>query len=186
MKLSSNFIYLTFIIVVLFFSSCRKLHEDDNHHFKIYVENYFDKAVYVWYDIDWHWYDNPYEEHHRLFAEEPVYETECCHKILPKGIDSELLTHNGYYETFRDDDSIVITLLDAERPNDKDSECFLVRYHLSKSDLQEVNFHVCFPPTEAMKNFYMKPSYEDMLKLYKRASFKNIDSTRIIKYGEKQ
>jgi ABC-type multidrug transport system ATPase subunit len=39
-----------------------------------------------------------------------------------------------------------------------------LRLWYSKEDLRKVKFHVCYPPTEAMKDFYMKPSYEEVIK----------------------
>lgn len=159
---------LALVVMVLSVSSCFKLHEDEDHHFKIYFENSWNKPVYIWYNIDWYWYDNPYESYLPLFAEEPLYETERCHIVQPGGVDSELMKHNDYYEiALQDQDSVVISVFDAEQPDKKDSECFLVRYHLSKEDLQKVNYHISFPPTEAMKDFYMKPSFEEVKELTK-------------------
>lgn len=153
------------LISLIFTANSCELHEDEDHHYKIYFENRWDKSIYIWYDIDWYWYDNPYEKYAIYFAEEPLYETECCPKILPGEIDSELMKHNDYYEyDLKDQDSVVIFVFDAEQPDKKDSECLLVRYHLSKEDLKKVSFHVCYPPTEAMKDFYMRPSYEEVIK----------------------
>jgi len=158
------FISLALISLVFSASSC-ELHEDEDHHYTIYFVNRWDKSVFIWYNIDWYWYDNPYEKYAIYYAEEPLHETERCPKILPGEIDSELMQHRDYYEyELQDEDSVVISVFDAEQPDKKDSECLLVRYHLSKNDLQKVSFHVCYPPTEAMKDFYMKPSYEEVIK----------------------
>lgn len=161
-----NLYLVALVVMVLSVSSCYKLHEDEGHHFKIYFENHWNKSIYIWYDIDWHWYDNPYENYLPLFAEKPIYETEVCPKILPGDVNSELMKHRDYYEiALQDQDSVVISVFDAEQPDKKDSECFLIRYHLSKEDLQKVNFHISFPPTEAMKDFYMKPTYEEIRRI---------------------
>ena len=146
------------------FYSCVKLDEDEDHHFKIYFENHWDKPVYIGYSIDWHWYDDPYEDYGCSFCEEPLTEHSRCHKVQSGGVDSELMTLNEYYESFENQDTVVIRVYNAENPEKKDSESFLVRYHLSKEDLRKVKFHVCYPPTEAMKDFYMKPSYEEVIK----------------------
>lgn len=160
-----NLVPLTFISFVLLFFSCRKLHEDENHHYKIYFENHWEKSIFIWYSIDWHWYYNPYEKHFTLFAEEPLYENESFHLIQPGGVDDELMEHRGYYETaLESGDSVVISVFDAEQPNKNDSEVFLVRYHLSKADLKKVGFHVSYPPTESMRNIYMKPSFNEINK----------------------
>ena len=75
------------------------------------------------------------------------------------------MEHRGYYETaLESGDSVVISVFDAEQPNKNDSEVFLVRYHLSKEDLKKVGFHVSYPPTESMRNFYMKPSFNEINK----------------------
>lgn len=157
------FISLALTALVFSFYSC-SLEEDEDHHYKIYFENHWDKSIYIMYSIDWHWYDNPYEEYAISYSEEPLHETEHCPKILPGGIDSELMKHRGYYENgLEDEDSVVISVFDAEQPDKKRYECLLVRYHLSEDDLKKVGFHVCYPPTEAMKDFYMKPSYEEVI-----------------------
>ena len=154
---------LVLVAAVLSVSSCCKLHEDENYHYRIYFENHWDKSIYIWYDIDWHWYDNPYENYASLFAEKTICETEVCHKILPGGIDCELMKHRDYFECeLQVGDSVVVSVFDAELPGKKDSECFLVRYHLSREDLKKVNYHISFPPTDGMKDFYMKPSFEEI------------------------
>ena len=157
------------VILVLFavaFStySCVKLYEDEDHHFKIYFENHWVKSVVIVFAIDWNWNDNPYEEFLPLFNEEPIPDNWRDRKILPSGVDSEIMELREYYESLDDQDTIVISVFDAEQPDKKDSECFLVRYHLSKEDLKKVNFHVCYPPTEIMSDFYMKPSFEEVIR----------------------
>ena len=157
-----RFISLALTAFVISFYSC-SLEEDENHHFKIYFENHWDKSIYIRRDADWHWYDNPQEKYAIFYAEEPLHETERSAKILPGGIESKLMKQRDYYEyILQDEDSIVIFVFDGEQPDKKDSECLLVRYHLSEEDLKKVGFHVCYPPTEAMKDFYMKPSYEEV------------------------
>lgn len=152
--------------LVFLFNSC-VLEEDEDHHYKIYFENHWDKSIYIWYDVDWHWYDNPYENYFS-YSEEPLHESESLPKILPGGIESELMTLRDYYEyALQDEDSVIIFVFDGEQLDKKDSECFLVRYHLSEEDLKKLGFHVCYPPTEAMKDFYMKPSYEEVIKIPK-------------------
>lgn len=151
--------------LVFSFYSCVKLHEDEDHHYTIYFENHWDKSIFIRYNIDWYWYDSISREWVTSFSEEPLYERARCHKILPGGIDSKLMELRDYYEyQLQDEDSVVISVFDAEQPDKKDSECFLVRYHLSEEDLKKVGFHVCYPPTEAMKDFYMKPSYEEVIR----------------------
>jgi hypothetical protein len=156
---------LRLIIIVFLFSSCSPLHEDEGHHYKIYFENLWDKSIVINYHIDWHWYDNPFEAYSDslFFEEKPISEGWRRDEIKPGGIDSKLMEHNDYYEiALEEKDSVVVYVFDAEQPEKKDSECFLVRYHLSKEDLQKVRFHISFPPTDAMKDFYMKPSFEEI------------------------
>ena len=157
--------YILILIVIVFsFSSCFPLHEDEDHHFIIYFENLWNKSIVINYDIDWHWYDDPFETYSdSLFLrEKPISEGLIQYEIKPGSVDGKVMKHNDYYEyALEDKDSVVIYVFDAEQPDKNDSECFLVRYHLSKYDLQKVNFHISFPPTEAMKDFYMKPTYEE-------------------------
>ena len=151
-----NLYLVALVVMVLSVSSCYKLHEDEGHHFKIYFENLWNKSIVINYHIDWHWYDDPFE----------AYSDSLFFKVKPGGIDSKLMKFNDYYEiALEDKDSVVIYVFDAEQPDKKDSECLLVRYHLSKKDLQKVNFHISFPPTEAMKDFYMKPTYEEIRRI---------------------
>ncbi len=98
------------------------------------------------------------------FNDDSVCKIKLGPRILPDEIDSELMTHNEYYEKININDSIVVCLFDARFPNKKCSECFLVRYHLSKEDLKKIKFCVCYPPTEDMKDFYMYPSYEEVIR----------------------
>ena len=163
--------------LVYLFNSC-VLEEDEDHHYKIYFENHWDKSIYIWYDVDWHWYDNPYENYFS-YSEEPLHESESLPKILPGGIESELMTLRDYYEyALQDEDSVIIFVFDGEQSDKKDSECFLVRYHLSEEDLKKVGFHVCYPPTEAMKDFYMKPSYEEVIENRRNRRDSFFDSSR--------
>lgn len=159
-------ILLAFMATTFSFSSCVKLHEDENHHYKIYFENSWDKPVFVLDHIDWHWYDNPDDQYVAPFYEKQIPEEAWNHKIQPGDIDDELMEYNRYYETaLKDKDSVVISVYNAEHLEMTISECFLVRYHLSKEDLRKINFHVSFPPTEAMKTFYMKPSFDELNEL---------------------
>ena len=160
--------FLILIVIVSSFSSCFPLHEDEDHHFIIYFENLWNKSIVINYHIDWHWYDDPFEAYSDslFFKEKPLSEGLIQYEIKPGGIDSKLMKFNDYYEiALEDKDSVVIYVFDAEQPDKKDSECLLVRYHLSKKDLQKVNFHISFPPTEAMKDFYMKPTYEEIRRI---------------------
>jgi hypothetical protein len=156
------FISLSLATLTFLVYSC-VLQEDEDHHYKIYFENRWDKSIYIRYNVDWHWYDSLSREWVTSYSEEPLYETRYCSKIQPGGIDSELMKLRDYYEyELQDGDSVVISVFDAEQPDKKDSECFLVRYHLSEEDLRKIDFYVCYPPTEAMKDFYMKPSYDEV------------------------
>ena len=150
--------------IIVLLCSC-ELREDEDHHFKIYFENSWNKSIVINYHIDWHWYDNPFEAYSDslFFEEKPISEDWRHHEIKPGGFDDKLMEYNDYYEiALEKQDSVVIYVFDAELSDKKDSECFLVRYHLSKEDLQKVNFHISFPPTDAMKGVYMKPSFEEL------------------------
>lgn len=156
-------VLLALIATLFSTNSCHKLHEDENHHFRIHFENCWKAPLFIWYDIDWHWYDNPWEQYDS-FIEKPIHESERWHRLQPGDIDSDLMEHNEYYEcALQRGDSVVISVFSAEHPELKDSECFLVRYHLSKEDLQKVNFHVSYPPTENMRDCYMQPSFDEVI-----------------------
>lgn len=163
--------YLLIIIGLFFsFTSCFPLHEDEDHHYIINFKNLWNKSIVINYHIDWHWYDNPFESYSDslFFNEKPISENLRHYEIKPGGVDNKLMEHNDYYEiALEEQDSVVIYVFDAELPDKKDSECFLVRYHLSREDLKKVNYHISFPPTDAMKDFYMRPSYDEVISRYK-------------------
>ena len=151
--------------MIVLLCSC-ELREDEDHHYKIYFENHWKRSVYLWTDIDWYWYDNPYEEIFDMYWEEPVRVTKRCWEVPYGSVDEEFMKRDrDYYEdALEDGDSVVVCVFDVEKPEEKDSACFLVRYHMSKEDLQKVHFRVTFPPTEEMKDFYMNPSYDEVQK----------------------
>jgi hypothetical protein len=86
-----NLYLLALVVMVLSVSSCFKLHEDEDHHFKIYFENSWNKSIYIWYDIDWYWYDNPYEEIFDMYWEEPVRVTKKCWEVPSGSVDDEFM-----------------------------------------------------------------------------------------------
>ena len=90
-----------------------------------------------------------------MYWEEPVRVTKKCREVPSGSVDDECMKRDrDYYEdALEDGDSVVICVFDVEKAEEKDSACFFVRYHMSKEDLQKVNFRVCFPPTEEMKDF---------------------------------
>ena len=152
------------ILMATIFSAnrCFDPHEDDNWHHHIYFENCWDRPIFIAPGIDWHWVDDPYVQYFK-YEEVPMSEWERP-KIMPGTIDSEQVYFYDYIEyMIQDGDSVFIEVLDAEQPNKKDSECFLVMYLLSLEDLQKVNFHLTYPPNQDMKDFYMWPSYNDVI-----------------------
>ena len=151
------------LVSMLFFViSCRPLKEDENHHFKIRIKNNWNYPIAVWHFVDWRWNSNPFDKNFKLFYDKPI--DEGCPKIQPGCIDDELMTSRDYYERLEINDTVVIGLFDAQDPYKNDSECFLVRYYMSKEDLKKIKFCVCYPPTEDMKDFYMYPSYEEVIR----------------------
>jgi hypothetical protein len=104
-----------------------------------------------------------------MYWEEPVRVTKKCWEVPSGSVDDEFMKRDrDYYEdALEDGDSVVICVFDVEKAEEKDSACFFVRYHMSKEDLQKVHFRVSFPPTEEMKDFYMSPSYDEVVKYCK-------------------
>ncbi len=150
---------LAFILFIMV--SCVPLKEDEDHHFKLRIKNNWNFPIAVWADIDWHWNNNPYDKNFKLFYDKPI---DRCPKIQPGCIDDELMTRRDYYEYLDIQDTVVIGLFDAQDPYKNDSECFLVRYYMSKEDLKKIKFCVCYPPTEDMKDFCMYPSYDEVIR----------------------
>ena len=156
---------LVLIVAILFMAnSCIYLHEDDDHHCRIYFENCWDRPVYMDCSFDYRWERNPFENYFHL-SEKPMNEYPNSNKILPGETNSEITKKFEYYEArIQNGDSVAIIVFDGQQPDKKDSDCFLVYYLLSIKDLQKVNFHLTYPPNENMKNFHMKPSYEEVIR----------------------
>ncbi len=150
------------IVIILSAFTCHNYpdYEDENHHYKIYFENLWDKKILI--VSNWYWYYNPCKmdvsyETIRRYDNEGVI-------IPPEGINGEYMKQDSFYESWvKDGDSLSIAIFEAERINENDSFRFLVSYALSLENLQKANFHLTYPPKEDMKDFHMWPSYKDVI-----------------------
>ena len=159
-----NFILLAITPIIISAFTCYNYpdYEDESHHYKIYFENCWDKPIVVWSTKDCYYLNNPctmYVPFNKLWKYENQGEV-----IYPGRIDGDYIKHDGYYEDwFEEGDSLYIAVFDSDRNNENDSPRFLFSYLLSINDLQKVNFHLTYPPTENMKDLHMWPSYEDVM-----------------------
>lgn len=163
-KIYHTIILLAMIATILSAFKCNPNYEDENYHLKILFENSWKKPIYMDCSFDYRWERNPFENYFH-FSEKPMNEYPNSNKILPGETNSEITKKFEYYEAqIQNGDSVAIIVFDGQQPDKKDSDCFLVYYLLSIKDLQKVNFHLTYPPNENMKNFHMKPSYEEVIR----------------------
>lgn len=161
-------IYHTIILAAMFaaiVSACDLYPPDgENYHRRILLENCWDRPIYVTISIDNYWYSEHFNDYFH-FLDKPMKEYASPNIIMPGETDREITESFESYEgMLQDGDSAVIEVYDFQQPDKKDSECFLVYYLLSLKDLQKVNFHLTYPPNENMKDFHMKPSYEEVIR----------------------
>ncbi len=157
-KTYHTFIILVMITTILSAYTCVSYpdYEDENHHYMIYFENKWDKAVVIFAKWYWHAYYTPCKT-------EVTYESLWRYdnhgaKIPSGGINGDYMKQEDYFETgFTEGDSLLITIFNADYR-------FLVNYALSLNDLPKLNFHLIYPPTEDMRGIYMYPAYEEVLR----------------------
>lgn len=138
--------------------------EDENHHYKVYFENCWDKPIIIWSSRFSHVYGAndcemyvPYEE---LICR---YDNQ-GKKIPPGGINNDYIKSEIFYENcLKEWDSLYIAVFYNEQTILNDSLSFLVSYLLSLNDLQKVDFHITYPPKENMKDVHMWPSFEEVI-----------------------
>mgnify|MGYP007070224037 CR=1 FL=1 len=157
-------VILVIASILVSVTSCIPLKEDENHHFNIYVKNNWDKPILLKYGMDAPWYQEPFEKYYLPFIYNDDSICKGSYIIQPESIESDYMTYNDYYENLDIKDTIVMCFFDASFSDKKFSECFLVRYLLSKEDLKKIKFCVCYPPTDDMKDFYMYPLYEEVIR----------------------
>ena len=157
-----KFILLVFIPIFLSAFTCDAYpdFEDENHHYKIYFENNWDKKIRIVSNWYWNYYpckmDVSYETIWRYDNEGVI--------IPPEGINGEYMKHDGFYESWvKDGDSLSVAIFEAVRVNENDSLHLLVSYALSLENLQKANFHLTYPPKEEMKDFHMWPTFKEVI-----------------------
>ena len=163
-KIYHTIILLAMIATILSAFDCYSRYEDENCHHNILFENSWNKPIYMDFSVDYRYERNHYGDYFH-FSEKPMNEYPNSNKILPGETNCEITKKLEYYEArIHNGDSVAIIVFDGQQPDKKDSECFLVYYLLSLKDLQKVNFHLTYPPNENMKDFHMKPSYEEVIR----------------------
>ena len=172
MKTIVKFVSLLLMATICSAIQCFDPHEDENHHHRIYFENCWERPVFIGFGIDWYWEFDPFAKYFK-HAEIPLSECDAFNKVMPGEVDSEYIYFDDYIEYMTQDrDSVYLLVYDGEQINKKDSECFLVMYLLSIEDLQKVNFHLTYPPNQDMKDFYMWPSYNDVIEQSRQSKSK--------------
>ena len=130
-------------------------YEDEDHHYKIYFENRWDKPIVIWAVMRRYPF-NMYQPFNKLWRGGNVGVI-----IQPGKNEHDYYKYESYYEDlFMDGDSLHVFVYDSDDNNRKEPLWFLVSYVLSLDDLHQLNYHIPYPPTENMKDIRMWPSYD--------------------------
>ena len=164
-------VLLIIVATILSANDCGYYPEDETHHTTIYLVNWGDKPIFIFGDIKWNWDDDSYIDHLAKYNYNILDYLKNYHfaydfgKIMPGKTDYDLMDlERTYYESLKDKDSVAISVYDGERVEANDSDNFIVCYLLSSEDLKKLHFQVSYPPTEDMKDVYMYPTYEEVLR----------------------
>ena len=164
-------VLLMMIATIFSVFSCRHYYfEDETHHRRIHFINWGNKAIYIRGMIDRNWYPDPFISHSlERFNHINLQDEILAHnfgKIMPGKINYDLMDLlDDYYEYhIVDKDSVVFSVFDGEHLEANDSDSFIVCYLLSLEDLKKLHFQVSYPPTEDMKDVYMYPSYDEVIR----------------------
>lgn len=137
-------------------NACKK--EDENHHKTIEIINNSEKTLYA--DCGVSYPDTLFD----IRRPSPAY------KIKPYERNTTALWNRDYWESDFEvgwiipSDTLMIYIYDAELLDSKTfthiKNTVIQRYDLSLQDLQFLNWKISYPPSEAMKDIKMYPSYK--------------------------
>jgi hypothetical protein len=134
------------------------MEEDATHHYTIRFINKSDKPIYIY---DSGKYPDTIANGIGGVISQPQF-----FKAEPDTENSSALWRRSTWEYIFSEgilvpsDTLMIYTLDAELAEQHHiTESIIQRYDLSLPDLQKLNWHVLYPPTEEMKNMKMYPKY---------------------------
>ena len=153
-------------MIVIATHSCYK--DDDNHHYRIPFKNDADYSLYILAESKEQYFMSPHYQDTILqsYYCNPSKDT-LNHLISPKEEYETAFFRRSFYEAqFGNEyDTLLVFIFNADTLDfyGWDSVCanykVLQRYDLSLEDLQYLDFKLCFPPSETMKQIHMWPPY---------------------------
>ena len=168
MKLSKTISFaIALAIVVLTIHSCYVDRED--RHYRIPYKNNTDRTIYVDFHVYWNWLPPLSYLDTTLPCCDPR-KNRVATIVEPNAENPEACFSDSFYEssfgsTRLGFDTLMVFAFDEDTLEfyGWDSVCahykVLQRYDLSLEDLQDLDFKLCFPPSEAMKHIHMWPPY---------------------------
>ena len=159
---------LLFILLSFTFMSNTCKNENVNCHNTITFHNRWGKTVYISISDIY-----PDTVHFTYSYPSPVKNPQ-FHKVISNSINRtglRILSGDCYEELFHSkisfpNDTLIVNIFDEEVLESNAWEdignnyMVLQRYDLSLQDLQQLNWQISYPPTEAMKDMKMYPPYE--------------------------
>lgn len=157
-------ILLTIVLTILATHSCYK--DREGRHFHIPYKSNSERTLYVDYYIYWPWYTSIDYLDTVVNIVDPR-KNPVLTKVEPKSKNPETMFKMSSYESGfgKSFDTLIVFTFDADTLDyyGWDTVCanykVLQRYDLSLEDLQDLDFRLCFPPSEAMRNIHMWPPY---------------------------
>ena len=155
-------LFLYLLIVMLCKCSC------DDDHWSIDIYNNSEKTIFT--NNGWHYPDTTFAVN---YVFDPFYndKKDTANKTQWAKPFQKCITYVGRHSTWEsnfkyENDTVMIFIFDGDVIGNVDWEIvkkdylILQRYDLSLQDLQKLNWKVDYPPTEAMKEMKMYPSYQ--------------------------
>lgn len=159
-------VFLIVLSMLLMSKACVK--EDENHHKSIVVINNSEKAIYAYFGFS-------YPDTSALTTI-PSSSVSSIYKVEPHQRNNTALVMRSFWEiVFKDgrripSDTVMVFILDGEKVEKYNAtkvhvstaqadDMLLQRYDLSLQDLQKMDFHLSYPPNDAMRNVKMYPAY---------------------------
>lgn len=161
-----NMLAVILFIISLLLSSCFK--DDANHHYRIPFKNNTGRRMYLDYHIYWNWL--PLLDHLDTVLNNRSIDPRVdslASFVEPMEENTVAMFSTSFYEGELGIcyDTLIVFVFDADTLEAVgwDVVCseykVLQRYDLSLENLQDLDFKLCFPPSEAMKHIHMWPPY---------------------------
>lgn len=157
---------IALVLIIVITHSCWK--DDANHHYRIPFKNATDYSIYIRAESKEQYMMSPHFQDTILhpWYVDPSHDT-INTKIRPKEEFEEAFFDMTCYEADfgYSYDTLLIFVFNADTLDTygwdyvREHYKVLQRYDLSLEDLQDLNFRLCFPPSEAMKHIHMWPPY---------------------------